>query len=127
MQRSLGLALIMGGSLATIAAMFLTAFDFAERGGLPFNWWETFSGLDIAIAVASGLAATLALIALVTRHRVVTSLSLIAGATVFGLAFALIPETFKDTAGIRAGFWIVGGTGAISLAGAVVVSLSKTD
>jgi hypothetical protein len=126
MQRSIGLAVITGGSLATIGAMFLPVYDYAEGGGLSLSWWEVFSGLDVAVAVAAGIAAILALIALVTRNRVVTQLSIIAGAMVFGLAFAFVAEVLDDTEGVRAGFWIVGGAGAMTLAGAVAVSLSKS-
>ena len=126
-MRRLGLATIIAGALATIAAMFLPVYDYAEHGGLSLSWWETFSGLDIAVAAASGIAAILALIALITRHRVVTALSAIAGAVAFGFADAFVAEVLHDTEGVRAGFWIVGGTGALALAGAVLIAISRTD
>jgi hypothetical protein len=124
MMRSLGLGIIIGGLLATIGATFLTAYSlFGESG----NWWQTFHGLDIALAAACAVTVCLALLTLRTRHRAVRQLLGIACGVTFGLAFAVIPDTIHDPEGARAGLWIVAGTGGITLAGALVLALSNRD
>jgi hypothetical protein len=128
-MRRVGLALILGGSLATIGAMFLPAYRIV--GSLifrdPLNWWEIYNGLDIALTAACAITACLALLALSSANVVTRQLAVIAGAVVFGLAFAAIPGAIDDPTGYRAGFWITAGAGTIPLAGAVFLSLSDRD
>jgi FtsH-binding integral membrane protein len=123
-MRSLGLGLIIAGSLATIGAMFLTPYSYF---GVSGNWWQTFNGLDIALAASGAVAFCLAVFTLRTRHRAVRQLLGIACGVTFGLAFAVIPDTIHDPEGARAGLWIVAGTGGITLAGALVLALSNRD
>jgi hypothetical protein len=123
-MRSLGLGLIVGGSLATIGATFRTANSFF---GVSRNWWQTFHGLDIALAAACAVAVCLAFLTLRTRHRAVRQLLGIACGVTFGLAFAVIPDTIHSPEGARAGLWLVAGTGAVTLAGALVLALSNRD
>jgi hypothetical protein len=102
-MRRLGLVLIIVGAVATVGAMFLTRFDLARVPGFPrvpgyqsLNSWELFHGLDIAMAAASAAAAGLAVAALLSRHGVWARLAGIAGALLFGLTFAVVPDTIDD-------------------------------
>jgi hypothetical protein len=121
-MRLLGPVLILVGAVATIAAMFL---PFASYEGESINWWETFNGLDIALVAACILTGGLALATLISGNRAVRHLTGIAAAVTFGLAFALIPDTIHDSEGAGAGRWLVAGTAALALAGAVVIGLAR--
>jgi hypothetical protein len=123
-MRLLGLILTLVGVVATVAAMFLS---FIEFEGESANWWEAFDGLDIALLAACVVTAGLALAALTSGNRAILQLTGIAAAMTFGLAFAVIPDTIHDSDGAGTGRWVVGGTGAIALAGGVIVALSKPD
>jgi hypothetical protein len=126
--RRLGLALIITGAAATAGAMFLTRFDFAQVPALhSLNTWQLFHGLDIAMAAACAIAAGLAVAALLSRHRVMGQLAGLAGALLFGLTFAVVPDTIDDPEYTRAGLWVLAGTGAVGLVGAVLVAFSRPD
>jgi hypothetical protein len=126
-MRVIGPVLILVGALATIPAMFIPLFEGYETGSL--NWWETFQGLDVVLAGACGIAALLALASLTTGHRTIRQLAGIAAAVTFGLAFTFVPDRIGsgEYEGAKAGLWIVAATGAIALAGAVVIAASKSD
>jgi hypothetical protein len=118
--RPLGPSLILGGALASIAAMFL---PFRRFGGQSFTLWEYASGLDIALLTACFAAAGLALAALTLGHSRTRQLAGLAGAVTFGLGFAPVPGAVDYSGYAGAGLWIVGGTATIALAGAVVTTL----
>jgi hypothetical protein len=124
-MRSLGLSLIVIGSLATVGAMFLPSYSFF--GGDSLNSWEAYNGLDVALVVACAGSVVLALLALTTGRHVFRQLAGLAGAVTFGLAFAVIPGTIDTSEGARAGIWVVAGAAAIALAGAVIVSVANPD
>jgi hypothetical protein len=123
-MRRLGLAMIIAGALATIPAMFLPYTEFASQS---LNWWKWFNGFDIALLVSCVLATGLALAALVARHPQVPRLAGIAAGVTFGFTFGSIPGAIDIREGIKTSIWIIGGTGAVALAGAVLVAISKTD
>ena len=123
MQR-LGFVFIIAGAVATIAAMFLPYAGFA---GVTLNWWESSGGGDIALLISCVGAASLGLMALATGRRRFQSLAGVGAAVVFGLASLAVFEVVSDTEGTRAGLWIVGGTGAVALAGALLVAISEPD
>jgi hypothetical protein len=119
-DRPLGPSLILGGALASAAAIFL---PFRGFGGQSFTLWEYANGLDIALFAACLAAAGLALAALTAGHPRTRQLAGLAGGVTFGLGFAPVPGAIDDSEYARAGLWIVGGTATIALAGAVVTTL----
>src|ERR671919_63495 len=122
-MRRLGLVVIIAGAAATVGAMFLTRFSLARVPGYQsLNTWEAFHGLDIAMAVVCAIAAGLAVAALLSHRGVLARLAGIAGALLFGLTFAVVPDAIDDPEYTRAGLWVVAGTGAIGLVGAVLVA-----
>jgi hypothetical protein len=127
-MRRLGLVLIIAGAVTTVGGMFLTRFNFGRVPGYQsLNTWEAFHGLDIAMAAGCGIAAGLAVAALLSRRGVLGRLAGIAGALLFGLTFAVVPDTIDEPKFTRAGLWVVAGTGAIGLVGAVLVAFSRPD
>jgi hypothetical protein len=124
-MRPIGPTLILVGSVATIPGMFLPLFE-VEAGSL--NWWEVFNGLDIALTAACALAALLALAALIGGQRPVRQLAGVAAGVTFGLAFTFVPDTIGSTAeNTGAGLWVVAGTGAVALLGAVLIASSASS
>jgi hypothetical protein len=117
------------GSLATIGGMFIPAYEYGFPPEIDdIDWWETFSGIDIALAATCGITVCLSVIALLSGRRAIRPLAAIAAAMTFGLAFSpVLVESFNETEGTLAGLWIVGGTAAIALVGAVLIALSKPD
>jgi hypothetical protein len=113
----MGPALILVGTVAAPAAMFLPLFGFE---GDSLSWWEATNGLDIALLLACVIAAGLALAVLAAGDPVVRNLSSIAGAVMFGIAFTPVPSAIDSSEGVRVGLWLVALAGGVALAGAVV-------
>jgi hypothetical protein len=123
-MRSIGPTLILVGSAATIPAMFLPLFE-VEAGSL--NWWEVFNGLDVALTTVCALAALLALAALISGQRTAHQFAGVAAGVTFGLAITFVPDTIGSTAeNTGAGLWVVAGTGAVALLGAVLTASSAS-
>ena len=128
----LGLIMIIAGALATVVAMFLNVYEYAE-GDLAdettldtLTWWEAFNGLDIALVASCGLSVCLAFTALRSGNRVPRQLAAMAAALTFAFAFAIIPDTIHEQSEYAAvGLWVVGASGALALVGGIVTTLTR--
>jgi hypothetical protein len=123
-MRRLGIALMFFGALATAGGMFLPALRFSDE---TLNWWEWTAGFDIALLAACVLTMGLALLALLSSHPMARQFAVITAGVTFGLTFAAVPDAIDNSEGLCTGFWVVGCTGAVALAGAVVSTLIRSD